>query len=395
MKSEIRNKIILHGKFFDSFLKLANKEGYATPEVIGGNQHEIERAEYVDFYGIPSKKNEVLQMLLIFDEVSFINPIMQYDLSKLQNTGLIKVFSDDRSLGYLNYDTIEKDLLLLIKPIIIDRLKGVFKKLYSELELKKKKISYSNFLSVLYDYHIINNHEILNPSLQETVIIEMYLSHIENQISKRKDAIFAREKKVDEHTIGLMVSATYMGYIQAEIGTLLCLLDMSNTKNGVLMQNDYKFDKIISSTKLADFKEGKPIIESYKILKLSYQKFISNLPALGNINDVLKLKEKKHKEIKQLQQVLHEIEIDLRSGRVETIKKVDLRVKKVVKDLNRNLTLQKVTNWLTYMSVPITTIETILSLPPVMGFSTGIAGLGATLKSNMTENKNGWLQVIR
>ncbi|MES2110184.1 MAG: hypothetical protein V4577_15610 [Bacteroidota bacterium] len=380
MKNEVRNKIILHGNYFDSFLKFSYKEGYAIPAGISIEEYKLEFEDF-DFHRVYSNRSEILQMLLIYDEISFIDPVLQFDLSKLQKTGLIKVVVDERALGYLKYEDTEKDILMQIKPIIIDRLKKDFNNLYSELGLNKFKISYSSFLSVLYDFHVITNHKTTGLTQIESLIIDKYLAYLENQIIKRGDALYARKRGIDEETIGRMISLTFRGIIEAEVGTLLCLLDMSSTQNGVLMQDEFKFDKVITASALPDLKEGTQIIEGYKILKLSYQKLIDTLPALNTIDDVLKLKEKKHKEIKELQQILSEIEIDLRNGRIAAIKNADSRIKKSINDLNRNQKIQKVNRWLTYISIPIGIIETILHLPPIMGFSVGAAGVGTTLRS--------------
>jgi hypothetical protein len=397
MKFDIRNKIIIHDKYFDSFLKLAVKEGYATPFLSGAVEswYESEVAKFVDFYGVTSKKKELLQMMLIFDEISFINPVQQYDLSRLQRTGLINIVNDDRAYGYLDFKELEKTLLIQIKPVIISRLRTAFKDLYNKIELKNEKISFNSFLSFMYDYHMLNNHELINPSIQDLIIRKKYLSHLVEQASNRKDAIFAREMNTPEDIIGKMVAVTYSGYIQAEVGTLLSLLDMSSMEKGILMQSEFKFNNIKMVNKLPDFKEGTRLIEGYQILRMSYEKIIGMLPALDNIDDVLKLKDKKHKEIKNLQEVLYVLELDVRNGRVKAIRSSDKLISGAVKDLNRNQKIQNVSKWITYLSVPIGIIETILQFPPIIGVSAGITSYGTTLFSSKIEKKNNWLSVIR
>lgn len=393
-----RNHIALFGNYEKAFFSKAYKEGLVKPIDFGDQDLDVSRIaenEYEKFYKHNNKKTSVLQMFLLYDTITLLDSELPYDYSKLKSSGLVNVITSDEEpilLGYNEWDLATRNYAIYLKPLVMRKaLEGLSKSELSELK-REYGLTANTFFSGLFDLCMSPDNSSHNQETLEK--IDSFIStYTERTYLKYKDDWSS--KGVSKDLAIEFTRSRWTDHIVGCIGKLMSIIDFSNQMNAVVMQNEYnsKDNSLINLNGINDdFSQG---LEAYGVLRVSYEKLVSALPRLDKIEDVIRLKEKRSKDINRLKDVITEVESALVEGKSCAINTANKLIEKALKDLNRGLTLQKVSKWTTYSSLPIAAIESYMQMPPLLGISAGMIGTTSTFSLDSIEKKNNWLNVIR
>ena len=169
-------------------------------------------------------------------------------------------------------------------------------------------------------------------------------------------------------------------------------LDISLKNDSYIINSEYDLSKIGCDIYSKDINTQH---KAYEIIKLECSKTIGNLPYMNNLSDVLTLKEKRKTDIKNLREVLCNLETVIKEqGTEKAVIKAANDVQKAAKSLSKGNTLSDVGKWLTLISVPITVAEILYNLPPTSSLIT-VCGAGICLYEQFYKNKGGWCEVVR
>lgn len=391
-------KLILSGKYEKAFIGKAISDGYSVPQ---GTQDDpsLEGTiewNYETLYKHNKNKNKVLQMFLLFDQVTVLGAETLYDHSKLVDTGLVEVVTiDDNSELAGEVDLEDSDIKSYAKfigDIVINHLAETRANSISRDRLKKFKLTAKNFYSCIYDT-LFNDRK--NVSLENEHKVLRYTEYMGNiNYEKYKNTTLSIFHKNIESSTSHFATVHSRDILMA-LGELMTMLELSVKNNAILMQSDFCLENLESDYGTFVGNEVTNLLEGYQILRISLEESIGTLPHLKTIDDVLRLKEKKSRDIKRLRCVLSEITNDLRSGRGHALKRAQYEIKQATKELNFGTKVSKISKWATYLSLPIGVIESIYSLPPIMGLTTGAVGAATTLSPDLIKKKNNWIQVVR
>jgi len=394
---DIRNKLLLYGKYATDFNRVAFENGLLKPMPLNFKEYHqdmkgISEVVAYDLYQKKVNAEEILQMLLLFEDISIVNPDLYYDYSALTKTGFISIVEDPSFVGDANWRDISHEQLLQFKDVITStlRLMPSFKDLHRQIGLDRKKVSYKKFVEILYDYYFLKRDENLITEQHIKIISQIEKSQT---IGSEKHVKKMHEKHNYEYPDNYW-EGLFAIIMSQYVGTLMKLLEMSSVNNSILMQKEFDFQKITNykNIRTTNLRET---LDSYKIVRLSYEKLITKLPKLESIEDVFRIKESKHKEIKRLREILFLIERSLKHGEQRAIKRANKEITKAVNDLNRGKRLSKVNRWISYLSLPIGIIEASFGMPPVMGILTGVSSSSTAYNANQMVKHNNWIQVVR
>jgi hypothetical protein len=390
-----RNSAVLYGSYCRAFVSRAITSGYASAIDVPGidDPDALHQFDYDQSYKRNPHKTAALQMFLLFDSVHLLGADPGYDYSQLENTGLVFVteIDDDHALlGSLDWCPAEKAYARFLKPVVIDHLvKGPSASTDNDL-LREHGLKPRQFYSDLFDYWMGDEPpDVPSPSLLKALrFLKVYSeSGYERNSRLWEDLGVAPADAIDR------IRFVWAHRISSAVGQLMAILDASVERQGILLQNEFPMSELDALE--YDLSSHKDALRSYRILRVSFEKLIHELPELKAIDDVLELKDKRAKDIARLREVVATVELGLRAGEEKALQIAEHEVSQAAAELARGNKTSKVSKWATYLSLPVTFVEMYLSLPPVLGVTTGVVGTGATLFESLASSRNGWLQVIR
>ena len=391
----MRTTIILPRDYENQFIYEARKCGLATkldipmPCPLLPEQEDI--LDQAMFSRFGARKQKIFQMVLLFDEIIIpaIDPTNDY--TKLTNSGFFHISSLEEYMQYARtnnlYDDCVEDSLYLKHALLPILYKG----LTSFYENDISTISKKAFAENLYDGFFTSKATgkvVFSPDMNKA---------IEKAIARKKIQRICHYTTSNIGFDSYLINDKLLFYefwesIASEYEYLNMLLDIVNNHNANLINCEYPLAKIGCET--FDISH---MLNNYATVRIECKDIINMLPKPESLIDVIKLKEKKRKEIHKLQQVLSEFEHTVRySGKAEAIEKIRHDAKLAVKELNQGLDyLSKVGTWTTVLSVPISVAENLLHIPSVIGIPIGITGTVALLSAKIKEKNNGWINIIR
>lgn len=390
------SNILLYDVYEDAFFGKAIEEGFA--KIYQFQDDELDTARVADWnyehiYKYNHFKSAVLQMFLLYDKAILLASDPSYDVDKLTSTGLVDVIPFDSStLIVADWNSAEREYAMYLKPYLID---SILKKELSAKKRKKLKkygLTPREFVHTLYDVSFLPDRALLKDKAykQAAAFIK---DDIHLAYERKKD--MWNEAGVDkEFAMNLSEVWWRLGIIHP-VEMFMALIERSILNNAVLMQSKFKLDNANLSKMTEIITTTKSIGDSYQILRLSFEKMVGQLPKLNSLTEVLRLKEKRHRDITRLRSVLSEIEQSLREGRTAAIHKAENEISKAAKDLSWGNTVDKVSKWTMYLSLPVGIIELYLAMPPVTGISFTSLGIASTLTAGVVKAKNQWIQVLR
>ena len=376
----------------------------------------------------PKKEQQLYQLLLLYDEVIFSYPSLMgdaYDLTELKKTGSITYLE---SSDYYNrtdihnaLENIDYDFSQYLKPGIFEQLK---EKLTSEYKRVNRNYSLNIFTSILYELfyskdkdailafvlgeysrddftHLLQGLDIINEDEKENDCFEdkitqesvgqirAFLANYRNYVDPNNTAPFYSHESAKN---GFGYNDFLAGdIINPIVSSVLIDLDLSTKYSIDILNPQYSIEKL--GCKKQNISN---IDDAYGTLKIMCSKYISQFVELSSIQETLDFKEKNSVSIKRLQTVFGELlDVLVNDGRESMIKKATEDIRKASRDLNIGKTLTEIDTWTTYITLPVTTIEGIFSMPPVMSASLGLYALSSLLIKKHIQNRNNWVTVIR
>lgn len=385
----MRNSIIIPAKFDDIFRMEAKKSGLiklneekereymeSAPSMI--NLESRLEKKYARWY---KTRQKLFQMILLYDEIIIPTAAPQYYYDELENAGNFTIYSLEDFFHYR--PMLEEEHIFYakyLKPAILPVLKKEYKELFPILE---KGVSLNSILSNLYDCVLGITSEM---NLSTVLSIEGNKEAFKTASNHRLDSYFTNGIKDKEFYIELFLSIIPM------YEELCWELDISLKNNSYIINSKYELSKIGCDIYSKDIKTQH---KAYEIIKLECSKTIGNLPHMNNLTDVLTLKEKRKTDIKNLREVLNNLETVIKEqGTEKAVIKAANDVQKAAKSLSKGNTLADVGKWLTLISVPVTVAEILYNLPPTSSLIT-VCGAGVCLNEQFNKNKGGWCEVVR
>ncbi len=390
------SNILLYDVYEEAFFGKAIEEGFAKPYQFQDDELDIARIadwNYEHIYKYNHFKSAVLQMFLLYDKAILLASDPSYEVDKLTSTGLVDVIPyDPFTFTVADWNSAEREYAMYLKPYLIDSLLKEQLSTKERKKLKKYGFTPREFVHTLYDVSFLPDRALLkDKAYKQAAAFIKDDTHLTYERQKDRWTEVGVDKEFATH----LIEGWWRSNIIHPVEMLMALLERSILNNAVLMQSEFKLDNANLSKMIESITTTKSIGDSYQILRISFEKTIGQLPKLNSLTEVLRLKEKRHRDITRLRSVLNEIEQSLREGRTAAINKAENELSKAAKDLSWGNTVDKVSRWTTYLSLPVSIIELYLAMPPVAGISFALLGTASTLTSNVVKAKNQWIQVLR
>jgi len=443
----MKNSIILADNYFHGLLGIMVKNNQVallnyndtsnSTEFNLFSRHKIPKNEKGKWYYkkvMGSRyKEKALQLVLINDEIKLSHPLFDIPILDFKETELgkhgisIHKYNDNAFKlflrGEINFEVFKSEIKQ-ISNIIISSIEN--DKSYAFVSGREK---ISKFLKIIYKdnkelYSSIEPHDLIRFIVEEFIPFDFNMNYLywrereeydkkyNNKVgpigylsigrinrfllpehpikSTKTNKVF---NKINEGNHGEYYSELFddvCRYILVKVNEIYSFLHLSRTNNEIIAQNSYKFNQL-QKCNLKKVINTNYSVDTYNIVQLNLSKMIGKFPKLNSLEDTLRIKEKKHKEISRFREVIRHIHNDITTGEFNISKRIEKEVNLSLKDMNRGETLSEVSKWCTYLSVPITIIETAAGIPPLLGLLTGTAGTSTTIKSNQLLKKSSWL----
>lgn len=392
----MRNAVVLPRSYEAQLIYEARKCGLAEkiyidiPDALSPqDEEELDKQLYARKW---SERQKIFQIVLLFDEIIVPGIDPTNDYQGLAESGYFSFSSIDDYFRYATENNLYENCIAVssyLKPALMPIL---LKKLTSSYNNDVKGISKRKFAENIYDavFTMVEKGKLnFSPKMCEA----FEKSEIRYDLSRKK--IYESFDFPEDHKDFLLKKITLWTYlcgeIQYEYEYLNMLLDYANSRNANIINCEYQLAKIgCENTDISN------MLTNYATIRLECKNIIGTLPRMNSLKDVLELKDKRHKEIFKLRQVLTEFENTVRhSGKRAAIEKVNRDIQLAVKDLNNSSSLfSKIGTWTTMLSVPVTVAEAMLHSPPIIGLPIGLLGTAALVDSKIKE-KNNWVHIMR
>ncbi len=425
-----RSTVVLYGKFERALFNQARLEGYIKP--LKTNSELPDSFILPGHLGGPMENHPdtpaALQQLLLFDNVVLVNdwPWAPYhDYDRLKKTGFFEVLDQANTpsiLGNIKWDQSTREYAIFLKSFVLD---AIFNKLgfwftkptrATRKLLRSYGLTARDVYSIIYDFFFSTSQEA--PSKELNNIIKFINARHKGYVSDKAFdelvlsgkpqnmadlGMFSHEMNALLREYNILIGGPHPDYpvelwmadFKMMAGKLMILLELSVTRNAVLTQSEFNLSGVDLGGEVSKRKLGDKFMDSYQILRVSYERLIGTLPKLDSIKQVLQTKEKRARDIRRLRLVINEIEDDLRTGRRQALKKAEKEIRQASYELacgNRN---EKLAEWVAYFPVPVCIIEELLHFEPIASLGLGIVGTAAILSAKTAKARNGWLQVVR
>lgn len=135
--------------------------------------------------------------------------------------------------------------------------------------------------------------------------------------------------------------------------------------------------------------------DAYCILKNQISMIIDEQPAFDSLTDILRFRERRHRDIKLLRDEVSALNSLLNEGKEEqAIQKAIQDVRHANQALIKNTVAKKTARIVTYSSVPISLLE-MFTFGTSYSMLIGVVGTSAQLIADYNDSKNNWLFVAR
>lgn len=381
----MNNSIILPTKFENIFMIEARKSGLIHHIDMGEDFREYDEWEEKLYSKYHASRQKMFQMILLYDNIIISSADPTYEYHRLQSRADFSLYSVE---DFFQYDPVHTEGHLefakYVKPAIIPH---VIKDLKKYFVIKDKGLSYKNIASEIYDISLgIKNK--MNKKIDNIINVNKFMFDLQHQDYFEKMRYLNAPSVINENRFYTDLAQTILGAYQQ----LCWQLEISSKKNAYIINCDYQLSKIGYDNYTKDINA---YLESYKILKCECSKIIGSLPRMDNLYEVFELKEKRKNDIKNLREVLCQLEYTLKSeGKEQAIIKASNDVRKAAESLSKRNKLSLVGKWTTLCSVPIGVAELLCGLPPV-GLALSAVGAGICITDEVLKKRGSWCEIVR
>lgn len=384
----MKSSIILPSNYEKIFMIEARKSGLIKHIEID----YISDYKYIDQYDEQmlnkcyKMKRNLFQMILLYDEIIIQSFDPSYEYESIKNAGNFKIYSFD-DFYYYDASNQENNSLYAeyLKPAILKYLK---KEIKSYFEFRSNgKVSYNRMISEIYDFlfKISNDMSIETMKLLELNEIAYKLKNIKN--INRMRALNAPITLTDQ-----MFWTEIVNWFVSIYDQLCWQLKISSEQEAYIVNSEFELSKIGCDV----YEENiNTYMEAYKILKCEYANIIGTLPHMESIEEALSLKEKRKNDIKNLREVICNLEDVLKTEGKEkaTIKAIN-DIKKASTALSKGEIVNKIGKWTTLFSVPVGVIEMVLS-GGLIGLGISAVGTATCVIDEIIKRNNSWCEILR
>ncbi len=366
----------------------ARKSGLIKPMDIydAPDFHDIDKYEdelYKSYYKV---KQNLFQMILLYDELIIQDSDPAYEYNKIENIGNFKIYTFD---DFYNYNAREQENNSLyaeyLKPAILAVLKKELKP-YFEVSYNKK-VSYKKMISELYDVFLGIRDYISKDTMELIELNEMvYKLRNRNNINRLKNLGFPNDIAEGRFAIELA------NWFELFYYQLCWQLKISSEQDAYIVNSEFQLSKIGCDI----YEENiNAYMDAYKILKCECANIIGTLPHICSIEEAILLKEKRKNDIKNLREVVGNLENVLRNeGKEKAIIKATSDVKKASAALSKREKVNKIGMWTTLLSVPMGIAEMLLG-GGIGGLGLSVIGTSTCLIDEKIKRNNSWCEIVR
>lgn len=381
----MKNSIILPTKFENIFMIEARKSNLIKHIDIGEDLSRYDGWEEKLYSKYHKARQNVFQMILLYDELIIPAADPTYEYDKLQDKDNFLIYSFD---DYCQYDPIHEDghieFAEYLKPVIIPVITKELKKYFL---IKDKSISYKSIASEIYDITLGLKKEI-NNNVDFIIEVNKFLYDLQHKDYFKKMNKLNAPSVINEDIFYTKLSQT----ILRSYTNICWQLDISSRQDAYIINCEYQLSKIGCGEYQKDVSA---YLDSYKLLKCECSKIIGSLPKMNNLNDVFELKDKRKNDIKNLKEVLTHLEYVLKNeGKEQAVIKATNDVKKASESLAKRNELTTVGKWTTLFSVPVAIMEILCGIPPI-GLVLSTVGTGVCIADDILKKRNGWCEIVR
>lgn len=384
----MKNSIILPLNYEKIFMIEARKCGLIKHMDIYNNPdfYDIDKYEDELYKRYHKVKQNLFQMILLYDELIIQDSDPTYEYNKIENMGSFKIYPFD---DFYNYNAKKQENNSIyaeyLKPAILAVLKKELKH-YFEFG-NNKKVSYNKMISELYDvfFEIRDNFSKDTMELIELNEMMYKLRHIK-QINMLKNVGLPNEFAEERFAIELA------GWFALFYNQLCWQLKISSEQDAYIVNSEFQLSKIGCDI----YEENiNTYMDAYKILKCECANIIGTLPHICSIEEAILLKEKRKNDIKNLREVIGNLENVLRNeGKEKAIIKATSDVRKASAALSKREKVNKIGMWTTLLSVPMGIAEMLLG-GGIGGLGLSVIGTSTCLIDEKIKRNNSWCEIVR
>lgn len=384
----MKNSIILPLDYQEVFMMEARRSGLIKHKEIPNTPDLSDLDHYKDeiykkYYKV---KQNLFQMILLYDELIIQNSDPTFEYNEIENMGNFKIYTLD---DFYYFDAVHQENNALyaqyLKPAILKRLKKDLKPYFSINN--NRKISYNKTISELYDF-IFEIHDSISKNTME--ILE--LNEIAFKLRNRKYTDRLKNLNAPDILIENRFAVIISGLFGSHYDQLCWQLKISSEQEAYIVNSEFQLSKIGCNI----YEENiNTYMDAYQILKCECANIIGTLPHICSIEEAISLKEKRKNDIKNLREVISNLENVLRTeGREKAILEATKDVRKASSALSKCEKINKIGKWTTLLSVPMGIAEMLLG-GGIGGL--GLSGIGTAtcLIDEKIKRNNSWCEIVR
>lgn len=384
----MKNSIILPLNYEKIFMMEARKSGLIKHKEIY-DAHDLsyfDHQEDILYKKCYKVKQNLFQMILLYDELIIQDSDPTYEYNEIENMGNFKIYPFD-DFYYYNASQQENNALYAeyLKPAIFKLLK---KELEPYFEVKyNKRISYNKLISELYDFIF----DICNGISKNTMEL-LKLNEVAYKLRNRENINRMKNLGAPNILTEGRFATDIVGWFRLFYDQLCWQLKISSEQDAYIVNSEFQLSKIGCDI----YEENiNTYMDAYKILKCECANIIETLPHICSIEEAILLKEKRKNDIKNLREVISNLENILRTeGREKAIIEAANDVRKASSALSKCEKVNKIGKWTTLLSVPMGIAEMLLG-GGIGGFGLSVIGTATCLIDEKIKRDNSWCEIVR
>lgn len=368
-------KIIFDGAYSSAFTDKAAEGNHVLGDE---NDRVIDPKYYANHKELTSK---ALEMFLLADNVHLVGADVGLNYDKLIDSGFVTIedvdfrekYRHDRAKDLLN----NEDFLTYvrpIKPIIIKHIECGIAPRFQQVLLQDFNLNISSFVDALFEY-IINN----------DVSTDIYKRSSEALWSVEPSGIKKRHQASQSFSIFAEGFLPLMAY-------MVDLFQIVEVRQGIICSNSINDSSFQVLDKDSILNNTNKIAEACGILRVSLGDAIGYIPKLDSVEQVLRMKDSKSKEIAGLNEAISELVQSLKDGHISGAQKAKQLITLASKDLARSQNIAKTETWATFLALPVTIVEILTGIPPVTGIGLASLCAGGAIYRHLSSKKR-WISI--
>ena len=390
----MRHSVILSNQYEQLLLHEAEKSGLIKelPILPEGLYDPDEMQEVSLFFDSLLEKRieerkKLLQVILLFDEIILPSAPGSYDYNRLNDIGTFKIypFDDfyyDSSKKTEDHDLHVQQLKRAIIPVAEKKLKSYYEKIPNNLD-------YSDFVSALYDFVL---------SCKALPRKYRYINKINKRLFDERNTDYYRIADAMQMPDSLRVPGRFFTDVAA---TISCMYDelswqlkISSENEATIMNCEYQLASIGCESFTGEVDSA---MNAYKLLSVECKNAMGTLPEVNSIQEVIKIKEKRQHDLRNLREVLSQLEYEIKnSGSISAINKAAKDISKASKALSVGNRVSQITRWTNRFLLPLSVASIFMQNKEVAIASgvIGVIGRTATIVGDSISQRNNWIELI-